>query len=134
MAPRHGRCAAVVMLNLSPHAMSLLGVLAAVVILGIFVGSGLFYGARAHRALRMINRGDAILLDIDAPDGIEDARDPGWREVPFRKLEARAEKLGGKDHTIVLRGGGKSRSREATRHLRARGYRVINIGTAFSKA
>lgn len=107
--------------------MSLYGMLAALVVFGIFIGSWWLYAVRDMEARGMISRGDALLLHIDARGSLPREHLGQGLHIPFEELESRAAELGPRGRRIVVCAHQTWKTRRAIRLLHRLGYATRTI-------
>jgi rhodanese-related sulfurtransferase len=121
------------MLDLTTQPMGLYGALSAASVFGIFIGSWWRYGMRAYEARRMLDSGEAILVDVDPEAVFASEHVDGARNIPLEDLEARIWQIGSTRRTIVLCGKSALRGFRAASKLRDLGYHVIDLGSSFAQ-
>jgi len=105
----------------------------ALLVLAVVLGLSLVIGhldvVRAFRAQKLLARGSP-LIDVDPPEVFDEEHHPdGAINVPLDDLAAIASELD-PSHTIIVFGHNSLRSAMAAHALRARGFRVLDLGPA----
>jgi rhodanese-related sulfurtransferase len=118
----------VVMFDPSQHRMDLWGAFAALFVFFVFIGTWWWYGVRLYRARSLVERGAALLVDVDTRETF--AREPitGATNIPFAELADRLPELGSRRKKIVVCGRRTLATARATRAIRSFGYRAMNAG------
>jgi rhodanese-related sulfurtransferase len=118
------------MMDLSHHPTSIYGVITALVVFAIFIGTWWWYGMRTTKVRAMLRDGDAVLVDIDPPREFAARHIDGAVNVPLDVLEARVAEVVPHQSVVVVYGHDEIRAARGAHRLRKLGYRVINLGHA----
>jgi rhodanese-related sulfurtransferase len=78
-------------------------------------------------AVQLINRQDAVVIDVREPNEFKAGHIPNARNIPMGQLESRKdlEKLKSKPILLVCQSG--SRSAQASANLQKQGYNVVTL-------
>jgi rhodanese-related sulfurtransferase len=121
------------MVNFDAEPMGLYGALAACAVFGIFIATWWWFGMRAYRARRMLETGQAILVDVDEAEVFAKAPVDGAHNIPFERIEDFVWELGSTRRLIVLCSTGAIRGVRAALRFRELGFRVMNLGSTFAE-
>jgi rhodanese-related sulfurtransferase len=94
------------------------------------IGANILHGDVQNAAWSTLCSNGALLLDVREPDEFESGHIPGARNIPLPELRGRLNELP-TSHEIRLYGGVGHRAYYASRLLKQRGFRVLNLSGGY---